>query len=119
MRARIITLIVFTFAGLLAHAQTANIRGFIYFSENAEPAIYTSVYLKGTTYGATTDLNGFFSISKIPVGSYTLTVSFVGYDTISAPVTVMENDLITKKLFLKKSVMQFKAIEVSAERQQN
>src|SRR5436305_910549 len=94
-------------------AQTAAIRGFVYFSENAEPAIYTSVYLKGTNYGSTTDLNGFYSISRIPPGSYTLMVTFVGYDSVSVGITVREDEIITKKLYLKKSVIQFKEVEVS------
>ncbi|MBK5285839.1 MAG: TonB-dependent receptor [Bacteroidia bacterium] len=121
MRVRIVSFFVSGFICLsqFAGAQTANIRGFIYFSENAEPAIYTSVFLQGTNFGATTDLNGFFSITKIPAGSYTLMVTFVGYDTVSVPVTVKDGDLLTKKLYLKKSIKELKEVEVSAEKQEN
>ena len=82
MRQRITLLFILWFACFVANAQSTNIRGFVYFSENAEAAIYTSVQLAGTKYGATTDLNGFYSITRIPDGSYTLMVTFVGYDTI-------------------------------------
>ena len=50
----------------LAFSQSANIRGFVYESESAEPVIFTSVILKGTNFGAQTDVNGYFSITKLP-----------------------------------------------------
>lgn len=117
MRFKLFFIFIFSLLCGGAFSQTADIRGFVYFSENAEAAIYTSVYLKGTTYGSTTDLDGFFSISRVPPGSYILMVTFVGYDTINAPVTVKEGDIVTKKLYLKKSVIQVKEVEVSAEKE--
>src|SRR3989442_13192854 len=84
-------------------AQTANIRGFVYEKETGEPVIFTNVYLKGTTYGAATDVNGYYSITKIPPGDYTLMVTSMGYDSISIPVSVKANDIITKKLHLAKA----------------
>ncbi len=116
MRLKTTLLFVFSLICSGVFAQTGDIRGFVYFSENAEAAIYTSVYLKGTTYGSTTDLNGFFSISRVPVGTYTLQVTSVGYDTIRTEVTLKDGDIITKKLYLKKSVIEIKEYEVSAER---
>jgi len=117
MRLKTTLLFVFSLICGGVFAQTGDIRGFVYFSENAEAAIYTSVYLKGTTYGSTTDLNGFFSISRVPVGTYTLQVTSVGYDTIRAEVILKDGDIITKKLYLKKSVIEIKEYEVSAERE--
>ena len=60
--------------------------------------VYT---LKGTTYGAQTNLDGFFSISKVPAGAYTLLITSVGYDSIIMPLNLKAGDLITKKIFLK------------------
>ena len=40
--------LAFVTTGVLA--QTGDIRGFVYEQESSEPAIYTSVYLKGTTH---------------------------------------------------------------------
>ncbi|MBK6444474.1 MAG: carboxypeptidase-like regulatory domain-containing protein [Bacteroidetes bacterium] len=96
-------------------AQNAEIRGFIYEAESSEPSIYTSVYLKGTTYGAQTNLDGFYSISKVPPGSYTLMVTSVGYDSITIPIVLKAGDKISKKIFLKKSSVQMKEVNVSAE----
>src|SRR5436190_8733508 len=117
MRLKITLLFIFSLVLGSAFSQTADIRGFVYFNESAEAAIYTSVYLKGTTYGSTTDLNGFFSISRIPPGTYTLQVTSVGYDTIRVDIMAKEGDIITKKLYLKKSIIEIQEYEVSAERE--
>lgn len=98
-----------------AFSQTGEVRGFIYEEETSEPAIYTSVYLKGTAYGAQTNLDGFFSISKVPPGEYQLFVSSIGFDSIQTPVTVSSGALITKKLYLKKSTVEIREVQVSAE----
>ncbi len=99
----------------LCFSQTGDLRGFVYEEATSEPSIYTSVYLKGTTYGAQTNLDGFFSISKVPVGTYNLIVTSIGFDTISIPVQVNKGDLITKKLYLKKSAIEIKAVDISGE----
>jgi hypothetical protein len=99
------------------HAQTGIIRGFVYESESGEPVIFTNVYLYKTSFGAATDVNGYFSISKIPPGAYILMVSYMGFDTLQIPITIKSNDLITKKLFLKKSTYTLEEINVSAARE--
>jgi len=101
-----------------ASAQTAIIRGFVYEKETGEPVLYTNVYLYKTTFGATTDQNGFFTISKIPAGVYTLMVTYIGFDTLQIPVTVNKNDLFTKKLYLTKSTVELMEVSVSASKQE-
>ena len=44
---------------------------------------------------ATTDSNGYYVISGVPEGSYTLTVSAIGYQDDSQPVTVTGNAIST------------------------
>ena len=94
-------------------SQNATIKGFIYTKDNGEPSIFTTVYLKGTKYGGSTDLNGYFTISNIPPGSYALTVAILGYDTIVVPVELHRNELISKKLFLIKSLIELTSVEIS------
>ena len=103
---------------LSSSAQTGDIRGFVYEQENSEPSPYVSVYLKGTQMVSQTNLDGFFSISKIPPGNYDIMITSVGFDTISQQVTVNKGDFINKKFFLKKSVILFREVEVSAEKEE-
>ncbi|MGA3014183.1 MAG: TonB-dependent receptor, partial [Bacteroidales bacterium] len=95
-------------------AQTGIIRGFVYETESGEPVIFTNVYLYKTSIGAATDVNGYFSIMKIPPGTYTLMVSNMGFDTLQIPITIKSNDLLTKKLFLKKSTYTLGEVSISA-----
>jgi hypothetical protein len=108
----------FIFLSLASAGQTGDIRGFVYEQETSEPAPYVSVFMKGTQMFSQTNLDGFFSISKIPPGNYTLMVTSVGFDTISLPITVAKGDFINKKFFLKKSVILFREVQVSAEKEE-
>lgn len=103
----------------LASAQTGTIRGFVYDKANGEPMIFTNVVLQGTTYGAATDVNGYYSISRIPPGDYMLFVTTLGYDTVSKPVSVKRDQIITEKLFLSKRAIMMREFEVSAEKMES
>src|SRR2546422_380578 len=109
---------VLLFISFQSVAQTGDLRGFVYEEETSEPVPYSSVFLKGTQYAAQTNLDGFFSLTKIPAGNYTLLVTSIGYDTIRQPLAIASGDLFTKKFFLKKSVILFKEVEISAETEQ-
>ena len=113
-------LILFLFGISSAQAQesTGTIRGFVYDKASGEPILFTNVFLKGTTYGASTDVNGFFSISRVPAGTYTLMSTYLGYDTAAVQVSVRAGGIVNQKLFINKSSIQLKAIEVSAEKQE-
>jgi len=118
---RILVFLVFFIIVALqqSYAQDGTIRGFVYEQETGEPVIFVNVYFKGTTYGSATDVNGFYAISKVPVGDYTLLVTYLGYDTLSMPVTIEEDDIISKNLFLKSSSVKLDVVKVSAERQED
>lgn len=101
-----------------SYSQTGSIKGFVYDKENSEPVIYCNVYLKGGLYGAVTDVNGYFNISKIKPGNYTLMVSYLGYDSLAVKVTVKGNDIISQKLLINKSSIKLNDVTVSADRQE-
>ncbi len=111
-------LAVLTLLASWAMAQTGTIRGFVYDQSNGEPVIFTNVVLKGTTIGAATDVNGYFSITKVPPGTQTLTVSALGFETLEKPVSVKANQIITEKLYLVKAATQLPTFEVTGEKQE-
>lgn len=105
-------------SGTMLGQSTGTIRGFVYLKESGEPVLFTNVILKGTTMGIATDVNGFFSISKVPSGDYTLMVaSMLGYDTLEQAVSVKAGEIATTKLYLTKSAVQLQGVEVSAEQE--
>ena len=92
------------------------IKGFVYDRATGEPMIFTNVVLEGTRYAGQTDVNGYFSITQIPEGTYTLFTTLLGFDTAKTSVTVKPGDIITKKLFLAPSQRTLKGVEISARR---
>lgn len=115
---RQLLLLIFSTISIYGIAQNGNIRGFVYEEKTGEPVIFTNVYLLGTTMGASTDVNGYFSIPQIPAGEYQLTVTYLGYDTLSQTVNVASGKIETVKLFMKQSSVQMAAVEISAEKQE-
>ena len=114
----IVLLCIFTVNAAFAQQSTGTIRGFVYLKDTGEPMLFTNVVLKGTTIGNSTDVNGYFSITKIPPGNYTLMIaSTLGYDTLLENVTVKAGDIINKKLYLVKTNVKLKIVEISAEQE--
>ena len=95
-------------------AQEGTIRGSIFEKETGEPIIFTNVYLYKTTYGAATDVNGMFVISRVPKGTYTLMVTYLGYDTLRMPIVIKGGEVINKKLYLKASTIALKGISITS-----
>ncbi len=115
---KLLLLTVFLLSGLYAYTQTGDIRGFVYDKDNGEPILFATVYLAGTDYGATTDINGFFNIAKVPAGKYQLTCSYVGYDEGSTEVELRAGGIINQSLFLTTSSTQLQEIKVTAKKEE-
>lgn len=100
----------------IAYSQTGNIRGFVYDKNSAEPIMFCNVILKGTTIGASTDINGMYNISKVLVGDYTLMVTYIGYDTSTVNITLKKGKVITQNLEISESSVKLNEVRISAER---
>jgi hypothetical protein len=98
--------------------KTGAIKGFVYDKENGEAVLFTNVFLVNTTHGASTDVNGFYYIDKIPEGSYTLEVSFLGYAKFQQKVTIKANRTLKLDVNLEKSAQKLDDVVVSAKRQE-
>jgi hypothetical protein len=96
------------------YAQNATIKGFVYIDKTLEPALYSTVYLQGTTYGQNADANGYFSITQLPPGNYVLVVAYLGYDTLKEAVTLTKGQILAKKLYVKQSAQALGQVEISA-----
>jgi hypothetical protein len=112
-------LFIILFIGVYSYSQTGTIRGFVYDKKTGEPVIFTNVILKGTSMGVPTDVNGYYSITKIPVGSYTLTISNLTYEKFELTVDVKKNEILSPKIFLSEGGKKLKEFTVSAESQEN
>lgn len=60
---------------------------------NNQSLPFANVVIKGTKIGVNTDIDGKYSISIAP-GNYIVQFSFVGYETVESPVTVISNQTV-------------------------
>ena len=89
------------------------IRGTLFDDANGEAVPFANVVLDGTKYGCATDLSGFFLINKIPYGTYTLRVRFVGYEDYTQEVTVSGTRPITLTIRLKPASQMLQEVVIS------
>ena len=61
---------------------------------NNQSLPFANVLIKGTSIGTNTDIDGKYTLTILP-GSYTLQLSFVGYETVEVPVTVIADQTVT------------------------
>ena len=117
-RTKHIFLLVFLMmTGVLAFAQGDNsIKGFVYEKSNGEPVMFANVFLKGTTHGSTTDINGYFNITRVPDGNYLIMVTSIGYDTITDNVSLRGNQIVNKKYYIEETSIQLAAVSITADK---
>ena len=115
---QLLLIAISVFYSISVFGQNATIRGSVFEKSTGQPVLYTNVYLKGTNYGAVTDVNGYFTISKVPKGDYFLMVSYIGFDTLSKKINISkENQIINHNLYLKKAMYEITGATISAQRQ--
>ncbi|HEY8896508.1 MAG TPA: TonB-dependent receptor [Niastella sp.] len=88
----IITL-AFSMVSLLSVAQaTGSFKGKILQQSTKQPIIGASVEIDNTRFGATTDTTGVFTINNIPAGTFSVTISSVGFQTKNiSEITITAN----------------------------
>jgi len=58
---------------------TGNFKGKIIEQATKQPIVGANIRIDNTPYGAVSDTSGIFSIEKIPIGSYSVTISMISY----------------------------------------
>ena len=97
-----------------ALAQTGAIKGRILDGQTGAPLPSANIFLEKTSYGAATDENGDYTITKVPVGSYVLVASLIGYQQARQTVTVQGEEPIIVNLRLRPSDVSLNPVVVTA-----
>ncbi len=120
MNKRIIVLLMLCFGISKLYAQQSNavseIRGFVYDKKTGEPIIFTNVFFEGTTIGVATDVNGFYSLTKIKPGVYKLVSTGIGYDTVKMTVRLAPNQKAAQNLYLSERAVNMRDIDITADK---
>ncbi len=84
----IVALISVLPVSFVAAAPESNIVGILKDAKTGELLPGANVVLAGTSLGASTDVDGKYSIRNVPPGNYTIRASYIGYEPASASVQV-------------------------------
>ena len=74
----------------------STVKGFLRDKGSGEPVMFANVTLQGTTYGAVSDIEGYFSLSQIPAGTYTLVVASMGHEEVREEVNLVASKILSK-----------------------
>lgn len=63
---------------------------------NNEPLAFANVLIKNTTKGTQSDFDGLYEIDNLEPGTYTLVISFIGYETSEIPNITVVSGKVTE-----------------------
>ena len=86
-------LVIILFTAAFSFAQTGGISGQIV-DEASQPLEGVTVFLQGTVHKTITSADGYYSLSAIPAGSYTIAVSFTGKEVVKQNIAVEQKNLV-------------------------
>jgi TonB-dependent receptor len=105
------------FCQALYALDNGQIAGTVTNKETGEVLPGANCILRGSAMGAISDINGEFRIVNIPPGSYTLRISYIGYQILDTPIRIQGGDVLRKALRLAPVSLQFDGLTVTAQRE--
>ena len=93
LRKLILFPIVFFLIGSAAVQAQYSISGKILDSQTGDPLPGANIFVIQEQRGASADAEGEYSIDNLSSGTYTIRLSFIGYNTITSDITVSDSDL--------------------------
>ncbi len=113
----VVTFTTVMFSIICWAGNTGKIAGKVIDKANGEPLISANIIVRGLKIGAATDINGDYFILNVPPGTYTLTVSMLGYETvISSNVSIIIDRTTTKNFSLETTLIEGEVVNIVAER---
>lgn len=101
---------------MFADTSKGSITGKVIDKVTKEPLPGVNVIIVGTSFGAATDINGFFEIKGLDVGTYQVRVSAIGFNTIVRSDVVVNNVRPTDLMFeLIEAVIELEGVTVKSE----
>ncbi len=117
----ILRIVIFTSfsigTGVYSQNLTQTIKGVVLDLDSQIPLPGATVMILGTdpVIGTTTDVNGNFRLTSVPVGRYSLKFSFVGYEPlVRSEVLVLSGKEVVLQVSLKESTVNLQQVEVKA-----
>ena len=99
------------------NAQFKSIEGQVKDGSNGDFLPGAAIFLDGTNYATISDLEGNYAIYGVPAGSYTLKVSYIGYEEYSESINVSSGQLLSYNIDLQPTFIELHGVDVIGQRQ--
>ena len=99
----------------LLYSQSASISGTVKDSLNSNELIGANVFIQGTSLGAATTNNGQYQINNVGLGTYTVKVSYIGYQSKEIEITLSEVMNYVQDFNLNYTTVEGKTVVVTAQ----
>ena len=104
-------------ANLVMAGITGKISGRVIDKETGDPLVGANVVIQGTNMGAASNLNGEYTILRVPPGIYSVTAIYMGYAKLIVEQVRVRIDQTTKiDFFLKPAAIKGERVTIIAER---
>jgi len=100
----------------VCYAQSTELKGFVYNKKSGESLGFVNLYLKETGQGTVSSEEGFYSLSKIPPGQYTLVADYLGFETLEMKIELRAGNILRRNLYLSQVDNTMEEFKVSARR---
>ncbi|MBN2426650.1 MAG: TonB-dependent receptor [Calditrichaceae bacterium] len=107
--------LTFIIISLLNAATTGDVEGYVLDGQTGDALPGANIIIEGTGFGASSDVNGKFTIPKVPIGSYSLIVTYIGYEDQVVPIEVTEGETTTQVINLNFTSIDGEVITVTAQ----
>lgn len=95
--------------------ESASVSGYITDAETGETLISANIALEGTKKGTSSNTSGYYTITNIDSGNYTLVTSYIGYQQFSRKITLAEGENLRLDIQLKPEGYQLEEVIVESE----
>ena len=108
-------IVAFYILGTFLYSQSASISGTVKDSLNGDALIGANVFIEGTSLGAATMDNGQYQVNNVNLGTYTIKVSYIGYQSKELEITLSEEKNYVQDFNLNYTTVEGKTVEVTAQ----
>ncbi len=112
-----VTAVLIFSAAASATGQTGVVRGNVFEKGSGAPLAFATVQIVGTSIGATTDEEGFFSLAGVPVGRQKLIGSYTGFISQEVEIEIKKGQILYQKLFFEEQTTETGAVTITAQRE--
>ena len=98
------------------YAQNASVSGFVTDKSSGETLISANVAILDNNRGTSTNTLGYYSLTDLKAGTYTIACSYIGFELFKKTITLSENESLRLDIELISDVLSSEEIIVTSER---